>query len=491
MFQNAIPLLLLLSIVWSCLFLQVDSFTASSRISSGETMNAAYDTEARALLDKVYLLIPTNVLETKHEILAKVRQEHAADVQASNATLLAREDELLQSAGVAPTTDLTYQYQYQYQYQWVTTSTTANNRSAAVLQTIGEPLLTSDERQQIRTAADHLWKNQNTTASRFTYQRPGNYEAHLAELQTDLKIGVPPATPSLIANTLLSKIYPMVRRAFQLEDYSGTAAPLCVYDALVIRYNATQAVSGQGAGQPLHRDLGLVSVNLQLNSHLEFQGGGTWFENHPTDYDKIKQPLKPVSAGHALAHFSSERHAGAATTKGVRDILVLFLLSTQPTPMELCARLKGQPSALSRCLAIEQVPTDGEAWHYLGMAIQQENPETALQCLRYATQFTPRDARLYNNLGLVLNRLGGCPIQSYERSIELHTLSQSGGCQVDADLDSVLLNYGLYLSNKDEFAPACNVLERVSQGDSSRIQRDAAGLLRFCRRKHLDNQRRQ
>jgi hypothetical protein len=56
-----------------------------------------------------------------------------------------------------------------------------------------------------------------------------------------------------------------------------TNQQLFVYEAIVIRYNAT-ANSGaghSGAGQPLHRDLGMPSVNIMLNDDADFTGWGT------------------------------------------------------------------------------------------------------------------------------------------------------------------------------------------------------------------------
>jgi len=80
-----------------------------------------------------------------------------------------------------------------------------------------------------------------------------------------------------------------------------------------------------GAGQPLHRDLGIVSVNIILNSAEEFQGGGTMFENQL--YSKITKgdriipsALKPIGVGHTIAHLSNERHVGVGITYGLRDI---------------------------------------------------------------------------------------------------------------------------------------------------------------------------
>jgi hypothetical protein len=299
---------------------------------------------------------------------------------------------------------------------------------------------------------------------------------------------------------------------------------LCIYDALYIRYNATQAnillqqqqsssssssskqygILVGGAGQPLHRDLGLVSVNIMLNDDAngDFQGGGTFFENQllsllvqnrvallsssSSHVPTPPPPLKPISVGHCLAHYSSERHAGAATYTGVRDIMVLFITakctsgskadfngrapppppppalirnallkqcradccnldvdgissSSSSSKKEMHAderRVQQEDSILCRIshqrLASLAVPTDGEAYQYLGMACleysnfllslqqqqQQENEQStaknvdkvglvlqaAVDSLEFAAQWTPCDARVYNNLGIALTR---------------------------------------------------------------------------------------
>jgi hypothetical protein len=114
-----------------------------------------------------------------------------------------------------------------------------------------------------------------------------------------------------------------------------------VYDSLFIQHNITAANVnndagngsgdnlGSGAGQPLHRDLGYVSVYIMLNE--EFEGGGTFFEDQllpfvlSGNHDNVMHPLKPLGPRHTFAHYSKSRHAGAATYTGVCNILVIFL----------------------------------------------------------------------------------------------------------------------------------------------------------------------
>eukprot|EP00581_Thalassiosira_minuscula_P017619 CAMPEP_0183716888 /NCGR_PEP_ID=MMETSP0737-20130205/10640_1 /TAXON_ID=385413 /ORGANISM="Thalassiosira miniscula, Strain CCMP1093" /LENGTH=308 /DNA_ID=CAMNT_0025946215 /DNA_START=170 /DNA_END=1093 /DNA_ORIENTATION=+ len=276
--------------------------------------------------------------------------------------------------------------------------------------------------------------------------------------------------------------------------------------------------------------------------------------NGDDNHDDVS-PLKPLGRGHAIAHFSSNRHSGAATVSGVRDILVIFLAATTTTTKEeeqlasdttngnninlnkrkaprweYNARIKSTARTYcSKCcgdsdessmedqlicrifhhrLAIDQVPNDGEAWHYLGMAlldyhnylqqqqrvadaIQSENNsghvlEIAVSCLEEATKHTPCDGRLCNNLGIALERLLEYKVasetsssqtatlmeqlhdrirSSYQNSIMIHSTCERIGCDVAADYESACLNYGLYLSYQDDFGGAIDVLSRIVHSD--------------------------
>jgi hypothetical protein len=248
-------------------------------------------------------------------------------------------------------------------------------------------------------------------------------------------------------------------------------------------------------------------------------------------------PLKPLGVGHALAHLSNQRHAGVGTTSGVRDILVLFLMTKKQTfgnktetkcsGMEMAGRLRNKilenrsnrgipiDQTLSRIihnrLAIQFSPLDGEAWHYLGMALNvkaktvhsaKEALETiclSISCLEYAFKLIPGDARLCNNLGLAYEtlykytqdgRYDDMIEKYYSRSVIIHTLSEMIGCDVYSDFDSVSLNYGLYVSYKNEFERAVDILSRFRGSESERrdiksdgegqVKTDGIRLLRFC-----------
>ena len=390
-----------------------------------------------------------------------------------------------------------------------------------------ELILNDTSLNLIRQAATNHWGDPSNLKSRFTYQIPGNHEAHVADLGDSVK--------RVVNDMLTERIYPMIRHAFSKDE--GEVEQLCVYDALYIRYNATQAKLSNvtiGAGQPLHRDLGLVSVNVMMNPADDFVAGGTFFENQMrSSSSSFKSPLKPIGQGHCLLHRSSERHAGAATMQGVRDIMVLFVTGAgttahPPAPIQssllkqcrtycdACFPEDPLSSILCRLahlrLAVEVAPIDGEAFQYLGLALLQYEGwlmsntkdsqkrmdvlETAVDCLAQAQVLTPCDSRVYNNLALTLSRLvdlspdqrsilGPRIEQAYTKATKLLQESFKAGCNVQEELDTVCLNHGLCVSNLDRFQDACSILERVASRkvpdqDCGRVIEDAYRLWRFC-----------
>ncbi len=65
-----------------------------------------------------------------------------------------------------------------------------------------------------------------------------------------------------------------------------------MYNSLIIRYNSNKAMMTMmngdgnnqesgflGAGQPLHQDKALISINSMLNTSSKFEGSGAFFEN--------------------------------------------------------------------------------------------------------------------------------------------------------------------------------------------------------------------
>ena len=356
------------------------------------------------------------------------------------------------------------------------------------------PILNATQVSTLKLAAEQYWSKTASGTSRFTYQRIGNSEAHVCDLGQDAM--------KVMDCVLLESINPLIRSAFYKDD--NTTGNLCVYDALLIRYNATEANNPLGAGQPLHRDLGIVSVNIMMNDQDEFEGGGTFFENQLQNGTSDVLALKPLGEGQCLAHFSSERHAGAATVAGVRDVLVVFVMARHENgvapPWIQNARLKqsARRDCLEMCgkdststilcriqhqlMAIEAVPDDGEAFQYLGTALMDladvcDSTErntilnAAIDCLRHATLLSPCDSRVYSNLGLALSRRNPTGLEhesnavfdAYEKSLEILAQSREAGCDVEDEWDIVSLNYGLFLANMDRFSDSARVLGRTAR----------------------------
>ena len=482
------------------------------------------------------------------------------------------------------------------------------------------PILDDKTIDLLRCVADEYWTEHESDpeiSSLFTYQRKGNWEAHLGDLcsyNTTLK--------DAIQSTIQTCIFPIVRRHFlarsdhrlnhQNDDghinkercdevhnhdistiQDDNQWDLHIFDSLFIRYNATAAgvvdqvfnseegdelekdvvndsddqrmiiTKGKGAGQPLHRDLGVVSVNIMLNDATEFDGGGTFFEEQLSRYvgtdatndgdgdgddneeeeDETRLPLKPgQKRGHALFHYSNRRHAGAGTTSGVRDILVMFLSSSRTNnhhstatcdtvdfihPIELGARIKEKSKAIvseeadkllsaqelsfvknmKRTMlyreAINCVENDGEAYHYLGTCLdalsqsiadeekQQVGQKLALESLQVASKLIPNDGRLFNNQGLTLGKQQ--PVvddmhieRAFERSLDIHLRCKAVSCDVQTNLESTALNYGLFLSNRDRWEDAVEVLDFIDffgpyeDAMLKKLRLDAYRLREFC-----------
>ncbi|GAX12050.1 hypothetical protein FisN_8Lh150 [Fistulifera solaris] len=437
--------------------------------------------------------------ERQTAIMSRIAQQIQEDFDASN---LAKEDKQLAASTFVHPPD----------FEWVCTTEPGYRLVAQSLQ----PIMDHSDVITLQNEAESAWCTGQT--SRFTYQRPGNYEVHVTDLSTKAQ--------EIVNDCLRNSIYPWIQTAF--GPFRET---LHVYDALIIRYNATEAMqsgAAVGAGQPLHRDLGLVSINVMLNE--DFVGGGTFFENQLEDEESF-QPVKPLGVGHAIAHYSSERHAGSATLQGVRDILVIFVsgneAAVKTAMLKQCRSICEAENdddivggtmcrICHQLMAVELSPHDGEAWQYLGSSLmdfstipfdqasQKMVLACALSCFDAAVQLTPCDSRNYNNMGVVNVRLAKFASSvdlrheyltkaelAYQKGWELLTKFEQVGCDVTADFDYLTLNYGLLVANQDRFAEACSILQLLAASvdgrSDSQIAKDAYMLYSFCQ-KHVPQQ---
>jgi tetratricopeptide (TPR) repeat protein len=446
----------------------------------------SFELPQHVLLQRIDALLGETM--EKELIFQQVDMDHARDAQAC---------EILNQCADCPNISSEQFIPNNGTLGWISTG---DRRRTLALQTTIEPIFNESSIALLRQVATQLWSTSNLQTSRFTYQRKGNFEAHLEDL-----CRLNDTLKHVLRQTLQQKIYPIVKQYF-LEDNDFDMTP-CVYDSLFIRYNATASESQLGAGQPLHRDLGLVSVNIMLNA--DFQGGGTLFEDQLAVPTAIS-PLKPVGPGHAIFHYSHLRHAGAGTMKGVRDILVLFLTATSPCGQaparERAARIKTMASKVTGPLekaslyrlVLDIVPDDGEAWHYLGTALHLFSDQLAsastlaAAALWEASKLNPNDARVFNNLGLVLERQSvlvdndmAKVEQIYMKSLQLHQRSKQVGCDVVQDMNAAALNYGLFIANQDRFEEAIAILSQIgcpTMHDIDRVKDDAFKLREFCQR---------
>jgi hypothetical protein len=228
-------------------------------------------------------------------------------------------------------------------------------------------------------------------------------------------------------------------------------------------------------------DGGIYSVNIALNSHQDdFKGGGTFLErlvDNKHGNDVIQRPCGP---GHALIHSATERHAGAPTTEGIRDILVLFLTTRQDskaTGIERGHRLKALierspiPVRID-CLklAIKENPLDGEAFMWIGLyelngdgkdpaSVQRWNEiNSSVEHLKTAAYLSPCSGRVRYFLGMALDARVNILIQfrddddkfvvekemkdvvdELEKCLQIESECKKAGCNNDIDEAAVLL----------------------------------------------------
>ena len=227
-------------------------------------------------------------------------------------------------------------------------------------------------------------------------------------------------------------------------------------------------------------DGGLFSVNVALNSYQDdFKGGGTFLErlvNNKYGNDVIQRPCGP---GHALIHSATERHAGAPTTSGIRDILVLFLTTRQDsaaTGIERGHRLK---SLIERSpipvrtdclrLATKENPLDGDAFMWLGLnelngdrndPNRWDEINASVEHLKIAARLSPCSGRVRYFLGMALDarikifrqlRDIRCDdeldvekemestVNELERCLRIESECKKAGCTNDIDEAAVLL----------------------------------------------------
>lgn len=395
------------------------------------------------------------------------------------------------------------------QFDWIK----AGDRDVAIT-TYGEvAVFDEDDIALIRAAADKRFAQANgAQTSRYTMQYEGNREVHLDDLCRN-----DPALKERMDKILKEKIYPLVREAFKDQGGNDGHPPplgaLSVYDSIFVRYNGDVArKAGRiGASQPLHQDGGMYSVNIALNSHKDddpvngFTGGGTFLEALSVGDEETVR--RPVRTGHALLHRTTQRHAGAPTTSGIRDILVIFLTARRPeTPVkneytygiETGMRLQTMAKELPRdqCirgleLARSYDPMNSEMSYWLGVNLLQGDPNNptderweeicrGVETLETAAQLNPADARARYHLGMSYHtrhkyamrtkRTHLLPqpaeaasriIEAFEEAIRLEKRCEEAGCKNGLNVAASYLTLGEFMASLRNFEKSLKYLSQV------------------------------
>jgi predicted 2-oxoglutarate/Fe(II)-dependent dioxygenase YbiX len=170
------------------------------------------------------------------------------------------------------------------------------------------PILSAQECQEIIDECESHYWGWGSTGSR--YGTPAERIGNILKLE-DLS-----RTYSLVSFELLPRLFPAIANAFPTLNTSPENLRLA--GSRIVRYNASEGRVELG----LHKDGKLVTANIALNDHIEYEGGGTYVEGLPMFMDN---PIK-LEKGHVLLHPGDVSHGGAPITKGQRYVLVCFII---------------------------------------------------------------------------------------------------------------------------------------------------------------------
>lgn len=233
--------------------------------------------------------------------------------------------------------------------------------------------------------------------------------------------------------------------------------------------------------------------------------GGTFLEGLTVDEGDYVQ--LPVAPGHAIIHETTQRHAGAPTTSGIRDILVVFLSTRRPKVhhvgentwgIEKSMRLASIGSdmiAESKKLCLQAArrnnPSNSEVPYWLGIHLVQgdmDDPSDerwaeiseGVEYLQLATSMNPADARSHYQLGMALasrfkyamrtRRIHLHPpaqqfaeglIHAFETAIQLEEKCNEAGCSNGLNLPAAFFALGDNMLRLKDFEKARVYLNQV------------------------------
>jgi len=151
-------------------------------------------------------------------------------------------------------------------FDWIHGVASNGEKRRVLLKTndLDRPILQPNEIEVILEAVDRQRQLSSEETSRFTMQYSGNADFHLSDL-----CQVDPEVQDIVDSMLQTKLYPLVRRAF---GSTVPSAPLCVYDALVVRYDSDEAIRNgkEGASLPLVSWQGIERVFSSIFSLIVY-----------------------------------------------------------------------------------------------------------------------------------------------------------------------------------------------------------------------------
>ena len=137
----------------------------------------------------------------------------------------------------------------------------------------------------------------------WTNKRHQNYPT------TDLPVKTINNISILVQNFVIHNILPLFAKHFDLNLYH-----LNINDLFVVKYEHDKQNH-----LDFHRDGNLLSFNILLNEHSEFEGGGTIIQHSDGDI------LYNIKKGDLILHSGKIMHSGNKITSGKRYLLVGFI----------------------------------------------------------------------------------------------------------------------------------------------------------------------
>jgi len=178
------------------------------------------------------------------------------------------------------------------------------------------PILSGQECKEIIDECESHYYGWSSSNER--YGTPSYRVGHMLKLE-DLS-----RSYTLVNFELLPRLFPAIINAF--PNLQTSAENLRLGGCRVVKYDASEGRVELG----LHRDGLLITANIALNDWNDYEGGGTYVEGLS---DFMNNPIR-LQKGHCLLHPGDVRHGGAPITKGVRYVLVCFILDTSIIPHE-------------------------------------------------------------------------------------------------------------------------------------------------------------